>query len=138
MKNVTKLVMMLIFCILIVNSLIVSSQYVMCSSNTELKVELMHSPKIVHLYGSDLTADNEPASLCDLEKRTGKCECCSSCTDIEIQNENILAKKVEALLSLPSSYIKNDELVATSTQPYKQVNNNKSIDYFPNLTVLRI
>jgi len=98
----------------------------------------MHAPKIVHLYETDLSNSDATADLCDLEKRTGKCECCSSCTDVEIQNENLIEKKVEAILCLSASYSKDDDLVATSTKPYKQLNHNKLRDYFPNLTVLRI
>lgn len=138
MNNVTKLVIMFIFCILIVNSLIVSSHFVMCNSTNELKVEYMHPPKIIHIYESDLTTNNEPGSLCEYEKKTGRCECCSSCTDVEIQNENILSKKIEAIQGLVSYFVSNKTLYCSTPKPNLQLNTIKFIDYFPNLTVLRI
>jgi len=44
----------------------------------------------------------------------------------------------EKLLQRGAQALSDAELVATSNKPLKQVKTNKFIDYFPNLTVLRI
>jgi len=140
MYNIFKKVLTIICCVLSINSLVFSSQIVICKFNSELNFELLHNPKIAHNHDNEthFHLDFEH-SECHSQFDSEGSDSCHSCSDTEILHKNFFFKKSQLTPNYSSNYDITDKyLLETKPKPVLYFELNQNSSYIPSLTVLRI